>query len=115
MGSKQEETVLGHKAYFEEKLKERRSHLVEKGIDTKGIAKDTILKKLKAKVKKMNLRIKTLADIKKRTEELAKMKAERLAAPKKQKAVTEKELKASPEEGKEKKKKKKKKEAETEE
>jgi hypothetical protein len=108
MGSKQEETVVGHKAYFEAKLNERRSYLVEKGIDPKGIAKDIILKKLKAKVKQMNLKIAALADIKKRTEELAKIKADRLAAPKK---VKEKVSAAPPEEGKEKKKKKKEAEA----
>lgn len=113
MGSKQEATVVDHKAYFEAKLNERRSYLVKKGIDPKEIAKDTILKNLKAKVKKMNLKVEALAKIKKRTEELATIKAERLAAPKKQKATKEKAA-APPEEGKEKKKKKKK-EAETEE
>jgi hypothetical protein len=112
MGSKQEATVVGHKAYFEAKLNERRSYLVEKGIDPQGIAKDTILKNLKAKVKKMNLKVEALAKITKRTEELAKIKADRLAAPKKQKAEKEKAPEASSEEDKEKKKKKKKKEAE---
>jgi DNA-directed RNA polymerase specialized sigma54-like protein len=109
MGSKQEETAVGHKAYYEVKLNERRSYLVEKGIDPQGIAKDTILKNLKSKVKKMNLRMAALAAIKKRTEELAKIKADRLAAPKK---VKEKVSAAPVEEVKEKKKKKKKKEAE---
>jgi hypothetical protein len=109
MSSKQEETSVDHKAYFEAKLNERRSYLIEKGVDTKGIAKDTILKKLKAKVKEVNLKIAAIAEIKKRTEELAKIKADRLAAPKK---VKEKVAAAPPEEVKEKKKKKKKKEAE---
>jgi hypothetical protein len=112
MSSKQEETSVDHKAYFEAKLNARRSYLVEKGIDPKGIAKDTILKNLKSKIRKMNLKIAAIAEIKKRTEELAKIKADRLAAPKKQKAVKEKAPAAPPEEGKEKKKKKKKKEAE---
>ena len=112
MGSKQEATAVDHKAYYEAKLNERRSYLVEKGIDPQGIAKDTILKKLKAKVKEVNLKIAAIAEIKKRTEELAKIKADRLATPKKEKAAKEKAPEAPPEEGKEKKKKKKKKEAE---
>ncbi|TFG37416.1 MAG: hypothetical protein E4H39_02230 [Syntrophobacterales bacterium] len=113
MGSKQEGTVLGHKAYFEAKLEERRSYLTERGVDHKTIAKDDVIKKIKAKIKETNVRIKAIAKIKRRTEELAKIKAERLAAPKIEKGVKGKEPKASPETGKEKKKKKKK-EAETE-
>jgi hypothetical protein len=113
MGSKQEGTVLGHKAYFEAKLEERRSYLTERGVDHKTIAKDDVIKKIKAKIKETNVRIKAIAKIKRRTEELAKIKAERLVAPKIEKGVKEKEPKAAPETGKEKKKKKKK-EAETE-
>ena len=86
MGSKQEATVADQKAHYEAKLNERRSYLVEKGIDPQEIAKDAILKKLKAKVKKMNLRLEALANIKQRTEELDQIKANRLAAPKKEKA-----------------------------
>jgi len=112
MGSKQEATVVEQKAYFEAKLNERRSYLLEKGIAPQGIAKDTILKNLRATVKRMNSKVAALAKIKKRTEELAKIKADRLAAPKKQKASKGKAPEAPPEEGKAKKKKKKKKDAE---
>ncbi len=107
MGSKEEATVVDHKAYLEAKLAARRVYLTEKGIDAKGIAKDTILKNIKARVKKVNRKLETLAEITKRTEELAKIKADRLTTPKKQKAAKEKAPEAPPKEGKEKKKKKK--------
>lgn len=109
MGSKQKETVLEQKSYFEAKLKERRSYLAEKGIDPQKIAKDQVLKKIKSKIRKMTARLEALDKIKRKTEELEKIKAERLAAPPKQKGKKAKESEEEPETGKEKKKKKKKK------
>jgi len=105
MGSKQRETVLGQKAYFEEKLKERRSSLIEKGIAPEERAKDGILKKISAQVRKTNVKIRALDAIAKRTEELANRKAEKLAAPPKPKK--EKKVAEEPAKGKDKKKKKK--------
>ncbi len=105
MGSKQRETVLGQKAYFEEKLKERRSSLIEKGIAPEERAKDGILKKISAQVRKTNVKIRALDSIAKRTEELANRKAEKLAAPPKPKK--EKKVAEEPAKGKDKKKKKK--------
>jgi len=105
MGSKQRETVLGQKAYSEEKLKERRSYLTEKGIASQEAAKDGVIKKLLAQLRKTNLKIRALDAIAKRTDELANMKAERLAAPPKTKK--EKKVAEEPAKGKDKKKKKK--------
>ena len=105
MGSKQRETVLGQKAYSEEKLKERRSYLTEKGIASQEAAKDGVIKKLLAQLRKTNLKIRALDAIAKRTDELANIKAEKLAAPPKTKK--EKKVAEEPAKGKDKKKKKK--------
>ncbi len=105
MGSKQRETVLGQMAYSEGKLKERRSDLTEKGIAPQEAAKDGIVRKILAQIRQTNVKIKALDAIKKRTEELATMKAEKLAAPPKTKK--EKKVAEEPAKGKEKKKKKK--------
>ena len=102
MGSKQRETVLGQKAYFEEKLKERRSYLTQKGIASQEAAKDGVLKKIHAQLRKANLKIRALDSIAKRTDELANMKAEKFATP--PKAKKEKKAAEKPEKGKEKKK-----------
>ncbi|MBN1546950.1 MAG: hypothetical protein JW902_09845 [Syntrophaceae bacterium] len=105
MGSKQRETVLGQKAYFEEKLKERRSLLVEKNVAPEERSKDNALRKISAQVRKTNAKIKALDAIAARTEELAKIKAEKLAVPPKTK--NEKKSPEEPVKGKDKKKKKK--------
>jgi len=105
MGSKQRETVLGQKAYFEEKLKERRSLLIEKDIAPEERSKDGTLRKIRAQVRKTNAKIKALDAIAARTEELAKIKVEKLAATPKTKK--EKKSPEEPVKGKDKKKKKK--------
>lgn len=128
MGSKQKETVLGHKDYFEVKLNERRSYLAEKGLDPKMITKDGIVKKIKSKIRETNVKHKAIAAIERKTEELARLKAERLAAAQKEKEGKDKKPKGAPEKGKKserkapkespekgKEKKKKKKESETDE
>ncbi len=106
MGSKEKETVLLHKTSFETELKERRAYLLEKGIDAREITRDGVIRKIRARIREANLRLKAIDAIAARTEELAKMKAEKLAAPKKEKKGKEPEA-AAPEKGKEKKKKKK--------
>jgi hypothetical protein len=106
MGSKQKQTQMGQKAYFEQKLEDRLSSLSKKGIESPRIDKDTHVKKLRAKIRAINDRLKVIAASEKRTEELAKIKAERAAAlPKDQKRGKGKKAKEVPEEGKVKKKK----------
>jgi len=105
MGSKHRETVLGQKAYFEEKLKERRLLLVERGIAPDEMSKDGTLRKISAQVRKMKAKIKALDTIAARTRELTKIKAEKLASPPKTKK--EKKSQEEPAQGKDKKKKKK--------
>ncbi|MBN2284464.1 MAG: hypothetical protein JXO48_11295 [Deltaproteobacteria bacterium] len=114
MGSKQKETVLVHKNYFEKKLQERRALLAEQGLAAAEIEKDTRVKEIRAKMRKMNAKLKVIAAIGMRTEELAKMKADRQAGTETKKEGKEKESQKAAEKGKEKKKKKKEAAAETE-
>ncbi len=104
MGLKRKQMLLRQKAYFEQKLQDRLSFLSGKGIKSPKADKDTLVRKLKANIKAINKRSRLIADNEKITEEMAKIKAERAAAPKKEQegGKGEKPKKAA-EEGKEKK------------
>jgi hypothetical protein len=101
MGSRREQLLMRQKASFELTLKERLSYLSGKGIEAPKARKDTIVRKLQADVRAMNKRLKAIADNDKRTEEMARAKAEQAAAPRKEQesGKSEKPKKAS-EEGK---------------
>jgi hypothetical protein len=109
MGSRKKEAQERQKAYFERRLEERLSFLAKKGVEAPGIDKDALVKKLRANIRAINDRLKAIAGNEKRTEELAKIKAEKAALPplpKDQQEGKGKKSKEAPEEGKEKKKKK---------
>jgi hypothetical protein len=105
MGSKQKQTRMNQKAYFERRLEDRLSSLSKKGIESPRIDKDPLVKKLRAKIRAVNDRLKAITANEKRTEGLAKIKAERAAAPKDQARGKGKKAKEVPAEGKAKKKK----------
>jgi hypothetical protein len=97
---------MGQKAKFEQKLEDRLSSLSKKGIESPRIDKDPHVKKLRAKIRAINDRLKAIDANEKRTEALAKIKAERAAAPPKEREKGKrKKAKEAPEEGKAKKKK----------
>ena len=109
MGSKKKEAQERQKAYFEHRLEERLSLLAKKGIESPGIEKNALVKKLRANIRAINGRLKAIASNEERTGELAKIKAEKAALqllPKDEAAGKEKPPKEAHEEGKEKKKKK---------
>jgi hypothetical protein len=107
MGSKQKQTQAVQRDQFKRRLEERLSLLSEKGIEPSKIEKDTLVKKLRANLRAINVRLNTIAEYEKRTEELARIKVERAAAPRKdQEVAEEKEPKKVPKEGKVKTKKK---------
>lgn len=107
MGLKKE-TQSEQKANLERKLENRLKLLSEKGIESPDINKDVLVKKLRANIKAVNARLIAIADIEKKTEELAKMKAEKAALPAKEKGSAKtKKAEETPAGGKEKKKKKK--------
>ncbi len=83
MESNRKQVLKKQKDYFEQKLKDRLAFLSEKGIKPPQAGKDTIVRKFEATIRAVKRRLRTIADNEKRTEELAKMKADRAAAPKK--------------------------------
>ena len=113
MGSNQKETQARQIENFKRKLEERLSFLAEKGIESSGIAKDALVKKLKANIRAINRRLAAIAATVKRTEELATIKAEKAAAPPKVEETAKAKKAAEAQEG-EKEKKKKKVKAESE-
>jgi hypothetical protein len=107
MGSKQRQAQIGQKESFERKLKNRLDLLSEEGIDSRKIDRDKLVKKLRGNITAINTRLKAIDANEKKTEELARMKAEKAAAPKKDpEGIKDKKAKETPAEGKEKKKKK---------
>jgi hypothetical protein len=106
MGSKQKQTHIGRKVHFERKLEDRLSFLLKKGIESPMVNRDTLVKKLQAHIRAVNARLEAIAAIERKTEELAKIKAEKESAiAKAEKSVKGKKVKEVPEEGKVKKKK----------
>ena len=113
MGLMRKQMLLRQKARFEHTLQARLSFLSGKGIKSPKAEKDTIVRKMQADIKAVNKRLRLIAASEKRTEEMAKTKAERAAAPQKEqeggkseksKKVSEegkgKKIKKAPEDGK---------------
>ena len=107
MASESKETRLKQKATLEAKLQKRLALLAEKGLDEKKIARDVLVKELKANLKQTQVRLRAIATNVKRTADLAAMKAERLAQPKEETTKAKKAAPEPPPEAKPKKKKKK--------
>jgi hypothetical protein len=84
MESKRKQMLMRQKAYFEHELQDRLSFLSGKGIKSPKADKDTLVKKLQADIRAVNNRLRLIADNEKRTEEMAKIKAERAAAHQKE-------------------------------
>jgi len=107
MGSKQKQTQNKQKACLERNLKDRLAVLSEKGIESREIDKDTLVKKLRANIRAINTRLKAIDANEKKTEELAMIKVEKASAPRKDpEGIKEKKVKEAPVVGKEKQKKK---------
>ncbi len=104
MGLKRQQMRMRQKAALEQELQNRMLFLSEKGIVARRADKDTLVRGIKAKIKAVNRGLKWYAENEKKTEEIAKIKAERAAAPSKEQpaAKAEKPKKAA-EEGKAKK------------
>ena len=101
MGLKRMQMIMRQKAYFEQKLRDRLTFLSGKGIKSPKTDKDPLVKKMQADIRAVNKRLRVIADNDKRSEEIAKIKAERAAAPKKEKEGGKGEKpKKAPEEGK---------------
>ena len=106
MASKDKQVRLDQKSYLEEKLNQRLTVLADKGLLPGRIAKDTTVKKIRAKMRETEGRLKAIAELEKKMEEKARIKAEKTALPKKEKK--KKEVEKTPVESKRQKKKEKK-------
>ena len=85
MASKSFEAKKNQKEYWGSKLNQRLSFLTEKGFEPGKIAKDTTVRKFRAKMRETGSRLKTIASKAKKVEEMARIKAEKAAAPKEEK------------------------------
>jgi len=101
MGLKRKQALMRQKAAIERELQERLSTLSGKGIKSPQKDKDPLVRKLKADIRAVNRRLGVIAGHDKRTEESARIKAERAAAPRKEQEGGKGEKpKKAPEEGK---------------
>jgi hypothetical protein len=96
MGSKTKQTREEQKIHWETKLKQRLSVLAEKGMESEKVAKDPGVRKIRAKIRQTQGRLKAIADSEKKANELSRIKAEKTAAPKKEKGKKTKEQENEP-------------------
>jgi hypothetical protein len=78
MASKLKTTQMGRKEQYERRLANRLALLSEKKTEPSMIAKDPLVKNLRANIKATDLRLKAIAKIEQRTAELAKKKADKV-------------------------------------
>jgi hypothetical protein len=93
MGSKHRQAQNGRKASFERNLKNRLALLSSRGIESREMDKDALVKKLRANIEAVNNRLKVIDASEKKTAELARMKAEKTAAPPKEPEAVKEEKK----------------------
>lgn len=113
MSSKSKNVRQDQKAQWELKLTQRVSMLAEKGLQPETIGKDAGVRMLRAKLRETGFRLKAISELEKRTEELAKIKAEKANIPKEKKGKKEKDAEQAPAASKRQQKKQKKKESKT--
>ena len=85
MASKDKQVRLDQKSYLEEKLNQRLTVLAGKGLLPGRITKDVTVRKIRAKMRKTEGRLKVIAELEKKMEEKARIKVEKTAPPKKEK------------------------------
>lgn len=103
MGLRRKQILTKQKEACETKLKDRLSFLSEKGIKSPQADKDTLVRKWQADVRAANRRLRLVVAHEKRTEEMAKAKADKAAAPPKEEAPKPEKPKKASEGGKAKK------------
>ena len=90
MPSKTKEARLEQKAYWENKLNQRLTLLNEKKTDPKKVPKDAAVRSMMAKIRETETRLKAIEGLEKKIEEMARVKAEKLAVPKNAKGKKQK-------------------------
>ena len=85
MRSKSREARQEQKGFWQSKLEQRLSVLADRGFEPGTIAKDVTVRKIRAKIRETEGRLKVIAGREDKSEEMARIKAEKVASPKKQK------------------------------
>ena len=111
MPSKSKAARLDQKDYWENKLEQQLGVLAEKGLKPGEISKDVNIRGIRAKIRKTNARLNAISALEKKTEEMARIKAEKEAAPKEENGKKKKVKEEAAEMSKRQQKKKKKKES----
>jgi hypothetical protein len=111
MASKSKEVRIEQRKYWENKLDQRLEVLAEKGLKPQETAKDPAVKKIRAHLRETEARLRSITSLEAKVEEMARVKAEKAAAPKEKKGKKDKEKQEAQEVSKRQQKKKKKKEA----
>jgi hypothetical protein len=109
MPSKTKAARLNQKNTLENKLQQRLTVLAEKGLKPGEISKDADVRGIRAKIRQTNERLNAISAREKKAEEMAKIKAEKAAMPKEEKANKKKVKEETAEMSKRQQKKKKKK------
>ncbi len=103
MKSEGKNTRLQQKSLLEKRLQKRLSVLAEKGLNEKAIAKDVLVKKLRADLNRTERRLLAIEAVTKRTDELSKRKAEKPLIEQEKGSPAKKDAKEKPPETKAKK------------
>ncbi|RLB43332.1 MAG: hypothetical protein DRH12_03230 [Deltaproteobacteria bacterium] len=90
MASKSKAARLNQISYWEGRLEERLKTLSEEGKDPQRVAKDPIVRKIRAKIRETQSRLNAIEAKEKKNEEMARRKAQKAAAPKKEKGKKKK-------------------------
>jgi hypothetical protein len=97
MASKSLESRENQKEYWGNKLNQRLSFLTEKAFEPDKIAKDSIVRKFRAKIRETESRQRTIASKENKVAEMAKIKAGKMATSKQEKVKKKKEAGKTPE------------------
>jgi hypothetical protein len=92
MASKSKEARGSQKEYWGNRLNQRLSFLADKDFDSGKIAKDATVRKIRAKIREAESRLKAIASAEKKVEEMARIKTEKAATPKIEKGKKKKEV-----------------------
>ena len=82
MASKSREARNDQKIYWEKKLEERAAFLKEKGINQESVAKDSRIRRIRAKLRKTGHRLHVIEGNEKKNEDMARLKSEKVSQEK---------------------------------
>ena len=91
MSSKSKEARQEQKIFWESKLKQRLSVLADRGIEPGKIAGDATVRRIRASMRETENRLKAIDGMDKKSEEMAGIKAEKMASPQEKKGKKKKE------------------------